>query len=831
MASRKYPVAALVKRIVWTLACASLLAAAVPLEPLAANEPVAAVATSRSDPATASIPVTASIERTVVSPQRTPPIDRVTLPLRPPPTQNSRLPRADRYAAGRQSLAAGVAASLRDDASGLQPTRIAPPPTAGIPADTMDEPTKRLPAPPATEGAFLPPGCTSGWSAEETQSFATASRGFAPPLGYRDAQQLLPADNRPTTMARPSAARLTATPDDLLGDDLLGNDLLGDDPLSPAVDQDPLSALQAIPATSGDSDRDDQPHTGDRTSNDHGAEQTADKPEPGVVDPHAELFLKDQYPSAQSCAQCHPTHYDEWRVSAHAYAAVSPMFQRFEQAMQELTRGTVGSFCVRCHAPVATQLDVPRHLSILDAPTVIREGITCVACHRVNEAYWLTNGDRRIEPGNAFAPIYSSTDGQGVHRAIADAKELKLKRSPQETGPGQPMHGHGFFAQLSKSDFCAPCHQVAVDPGIGLEIVHAQFRAGPAHARGVTCQDCHMGAVPGKAEGYELDYCAIINEKPWGEPRKHSNHSFWGPNYSIAHPGIFPHNKDANRYTPRQWLEFDYRAGWGTESFEQNVSDSMKFPPPWDTKDDRIDGRKVIDANLKKLQEKRAIAATTLSAGGLVEGPFFKQSQPRTGQPLAFQYKITNQSDGHNFPTGSLGAQPQLWLNVVLIGPDGRRLWETGYLDSNGDLADMNSYDVATGHVPRDAALFNLQTKFMVNNVRGTDREAPLPINFSVDPNPFLRPATIPVSVLNHPPLIRMEAHSIAPLDHRIAHYRVPGHLLTMPGQYRLTARMRSRPEPPYFMRLVRASPEMIQRLNENIIDFRLTTYTFTITP
>jgi len=83
--------------------------------------------------------------------------------------------------------------------------------------------------------------------------------------------------------------------------------------------------------------------------------------------------------------------------------------------------------------------------------------------------------------------------------------------------------------------------------------------------------------------------------------------------------------------------------------------------------------------------------------------------------------------------------------------------------------------------------------------------------------------------VLNHPPLIRMEAHSIAPLDHRMARFTVPGELITQPGDYRLSVRMRSRPEPPYFMRLVKASPEMIRRLNENIIDFAASSKTFTV--
>ncbi|MCA9135699.1 MAG: hypothetical protein KDB00_03045 [Planctomycetales bacterium] len=572
-------------------------------------------------------------------------------------------------------------------------------------------------------------------------------------------------------------------------DDLLGSDLLNDDFM-----QDPLHGLGPVETPNANQD------TGKR-------------------DPHEDLWTEDCYPSAETCRACHPVQYEQWRCSSHAYAAVSPMFNRFEQAITEYSKGTVGSFCVRCHSPVQTQLKIPRATSVLDAPPVVREGITCIACHRINEHYWRSNGDRRIEPGNIHAPVYGGKGGAGVREAIANAESLKLKLSPDDKGPGQAIHLEGrFFQPLTKSDICVSCHQVAVHPGIWLEVVHAQYRSGPAAKRGVTCQQCHMGAIPGKPLGYDTDFVAHLGDKPFGEKRKQSNHMFWGPGYSIAHPGIFPHNPKAKQYTPREWLAFDYRAGWGTDDFESSVTDVMVFPKPWDTEDDRRDGRKIIDANLEKLAQKRAAAIQTMEAGLKIEGPFFDHD-PEAGRQMSFSYRVCNVSEGHNLPTGSLGAQPQLWLNVALIDPDGCRVWESGYLDRHGDLADMHSVDVATHRVPRDRDLFNLQTKFLINNVRGTDREAALPFNFSVDQLVFLRPGAVPVSVLNHPPLIRMEAHSIPPLDSRMAKFTVPASALTKKGAYRLSVRMRNRTEPIYFMRQINSTPDMIHRMLENTLD------------
>ncbi len=616
--------------------------------------------------------------------------------------------------------------------------------------------------------------------------------------------------------------------DDLLGsDDLIGGGPPGSfgtvDPLSSAGAVDPLSSIGTVDPLSEVGSSDPLSDLSSPTPT------LPDAPISGQPDPHEKLWTENCYPSAESCRQCHPSQYDQWRSSGHAYSTVSPMFQRFEQAMTEYTRGTVGSFCVRCHSPVGTQLKIERAASILEAPPVVREGVTCIACHRVREHYWRSNGDRRIEPGDIHQPVGSGSCGHGVADAVSQANELKLKTSPHQTGPGQSIHRSSyFFEPLTNSDVCVSCHQVAVHPGIWLEVVHAQYRAGPAAAKGITCQQCHMGAVPGKPSGYEWGHIAEINSQPFGQPQQKSNHSFWGPGYSIAHPGIFPINPDAARYTPRQWLAFDYRAGWGTDAFEDSVQPGMYFPHPWDTADDRRDGRRVIDANLERLDQKRSNAIITMEAGLDVEGPIFHDT-PRAGKSLTVAYRVSNISEGHNLPTGSLGAQPQLWLNVVLIDPDGCRVWESGYLDRNADLADMHSYEVAAGRIPRDKDLFNLQTKFLINNIRGTDREAALPLNFSLDQLAFLRPGAVPVSVLNHPPLIRMEAHSIPPLDHRTPKFHIPASALRKKGAYRLSVRMRSRTEPMYFMRQIHSTPDMIRRMNENMLDLRASSRTFLV--
>ena len=547
------------------------------------------------------------------------------------------------------------------------------------------------------------------------------------------------------------------------------------------------------------------------------AEKGKEAPIPAVDEETLSL-----YPTAAQCGQCHKQIYDEWSSSQHAYSSISPMFHAFEQKFQELTKGTVGTFCVRCHQQVGTQLGESRQTPLWAMSPISREGVTCITCHRVKEQYGKVNGERRVEPGKIFEPVYGSGEKSVIKDILANKDTYSVKTS--KDGRGTDIHnGMMTNPQITKSEFCVSCHQVAVNLGIKLEIVWDQFRDSPARQAGVTCQDCHMGKVPGKPAGYTTAPSAVIGGKEINPGRKHANHRFIGPGYSIAHPGIFPHNAKAQTFSMKDWLQFDWRAGWGTNEFEDKVARGkikVDFPKRWADPLDREDARQLIEENLAKLDERDEFRRQLMENGAKVDGPYI-EGDPKVGRDLAFSYKIKNLNAGHNLPSGSLGAQPQLWVNVALVDPDGKNVWESGYVDSNGDLADLHSLEVAAGRIRTDQQIVNFQAKFLTTNIKGTDREMYLPVNFDVDPLPHLRPPQIPTTVLNHPPLVRMENHSLPPLGEKLAKYRVPGNLITKPGNYRLAFRLRSRAEPIYFMRFVRATKEMERRMNERMLSFK----------
>jgi hypothetical protein len=537
------------------------------------------------------------------------------------------------------------------------------------------------------------------------------------------------------------------------------------------------------------------------------------------ADPHAKVMEEDKYPSASKCKACHAQVYDEWRSSNHAYAGISPMFHKFEQAITNLAP-TIGSFCVRCHMSVGTAQGEDRAMPLWKRSQVSREGVTCISCHRVNEEYSKANGERRIEPGSIHDPVYGPFEGDGVEEVVKNPAKFRV--ATNDSGRGTKIHNSAIkFEQISTSEFCVSCHQVAVNVGIKLEVVWDQYRSSPAKEQGITCQDCHMGKVPGRPDGYATGAVAKIGNLTVNAERKHSNHAFYGPGYPIAHPGVFPHNENAEKWGMEDWLKFDYRSKWGSEEFEAAVKDGklkVNFPEAWADSADRASAWEVVQENIEAIEKKKGQRKQVMENGSRIDGPYFV-SGLKAGEPLKFSYKITNTDPGHNMPSGSLGAQPEIWLNVALIGPDGKRVWESGYLDSNGDMADLHSLDVRAGKVAHDDQLFNLQTKFLTTNIKGTEREMYLPVNFDGDQLPMLRPAAQPVTVMNHPPFVRMEQRSIPPLGNKVAEYKVPAELVAAPGKYRLAVRLRSRAEPIYFMRFVGATSDMERSMNEWMLD------------
>jgi hypothetical protein len=489
--------------------------------------------------------------------------------------------------------------------------------------------------------------------------------------------------------------------------------------------------------------------------------------EPDGAAGHEDLFAEDRFPSATTCAACHADIYREWSVSAHAYAQMSPVFNAMHATILKITNGTNGDFCIRCHTTVGMNLEEPEFMSNLDRDPTSREGITCVVCHRLDQSYGKISGRLPIVDGSLYEPVYGPTGNTELERAI-ESGTFNLQTDPERAGRGVHTEARQSL-QLSTPGLCGSCHDVTLVNGFRLEEAFSEFKHTAAAGAGVTCQSCHMGTEPGVPSEFATGPAARIGDRET-QPRTRSNHMFAGPDYSVVHPGIFPHNTEAQELaTLREWLTFDHEAGWGTDAFEESVPEDYEFPPRWVEPDDRYDAADILRDNLELLDEIGRQRLQVLQAGYQL-GEVVVDQADQTG--LKFRVEFKNGTSGHNVPTG-FDAERVVWLHVTVTDSTGAVVYESGDLDPNGDVRDSHSVYVHDGALPADDDLFTLQSRFLVRMVRGGEREQVLALNYSTDPLPFLRPSTSSTILTGRPVGARKHRQTIPPLGSKWGSYDV----------------------------------------------------------
>jgi hypothetical protein len=528
----------------------------------------------------------------------------------------------------------------------------------------------------------------------------------------------------------------------------------------------------------------------------HASEQRPEAVSVAINHAHEACFEDDPFPSAKKCQACHPGHYREWSVSPHAYAQMSPVFNAMSSKLIELNNGTVGDFCIRCHTPVGMALHEPIVMSNVDRHPAAREGITCVVCHRINQNWGKGSGRQALVAGGLNAPIYGPIGNEVLADVLADPDKygvLKTDNDPEVRGRVVHNEVVPFFA-LTTSAMCGACHDVFAPNGFRLEDAFSEFKTSPAARKKFqNCQDCHMGLSHGEASGYAFEPAAKVGNA-WTAPRKRTNHMIVGPDHSIIHPGLFPHNPRAVREehvgfadeldiglaTMREWLLFDYKAGWGTEAFERNVDENASFPAAWESQARRFRARDILNEQFALLQESDRARHQVLTAGYKL-GEIHLDKVDHKG--IRFRVNVWNGTEGHGIPTG-FDAERLVFLRTTVWDSRGKLVFVSGDLDPNGDVRDSHSFYVHNGELPIDRQLFSLQTRFLTRNVRGGEREQILAVPYSLDPLPYLRPEPRPFTVLGRPLGARKHKQNLEVGGQRWARYHIKPSQLTCDGPY-----------------------------------------------
>ncbi len=198
-----------------------------------------------------------------------------------------------------------------------------------------------------------------------------------------------------------------------------------------------------------------------------------------------------------SCAECHPLHFEQWQGSMHAYAADDPIFLAMNAKGQRETGGTLGDFCVRCHAPVAVALgETTDGLNLGELPQHLK-GVTCYFCHNVESIGGTHNNPLQL----AFDSV--------MRGAIADAVD-----NPFHDSAYSPMMDDDV---LASGDMCGSCHDIVNQHGLHLERTYGEWVGSfyddpdPNNPQlkvpyGATCSSCHM---PGRRNTPIADFPGV----------------------------------------------------------------------------------------------------------------------------------------------------------------------------------------------------------------------------------------------------------------------------------------------------------------------------------
>lgn len=198
---------------------------------------------------------------------------------------------------------------------------------------------------------------------------------------------------------------------------------------------------------------------------------------PAETDERPALTLEQMLDPA-NCKDCHPKHYEQWSASMHAYASKDPVFLAMNKRGQESTNGTLGEFCVNCHAPMAVRLNkITNFADLSDVPEHL-QGVTCYFCHNA-----IGVGSDHF---NANITLANDTTMRAALRNAVEPSTHKVAYSA--------FHDP---ASDKSSLMCGTCHDIRLpNNNFPLERTFQEYTASIVSPVGTTafqsCQDCHM---------------------------------------------------------------------------------------------------------------------------------------------------------------------------------------------------------------------------------------------------------------------------------------------------------------------------------------------------
>jgi len=336
---------------------------------------------------------------------------------------------------------------------------------------------------------------------------------------------------------------------------------------------------------------------------------------------------------SESCgtSNCHKEIVEEWRPSAHRYAAMDTVFLAIQEVMAKQNGPESTRYCAGCHDPISLFSGTKNiFVENLTSLTGYQEGISCLVCHAIQKTDVRGNANYTIMQPSEYLWQW---DTEGAGRV---ARDFLIRAYPAE-------HNRLSKRMFKTPEFCAACHKQFIDQEVNrvgwvqLQNQYDNWAASHWFTKGnsqktVECRECHMPLARSldPAAGDSADYNRTAGDG------KHRSHRFVAANNFM--PGVLKLN-GAEEHTKltEQWLRGEFA--------------------------------------IPEIQKKWA------------EGPIVKISidapgSVKPGERTALRVMLASNKVGHDFPTGPLD-MIQSWIHLTVRDEQGRTVFESGRRDQD----------------------------------------------------------------------------------------------------------------------------------------------------
>ncbi|MDH3744814.1 MAG: cytochrome c family protein [Acidobacteriota bacterium] len=342
-------------------------------------------------------------------------------------------------------------------------------------------------------------------------------------------------------------------------------------------------------------------------------------------------FDAESLAGSESCgtSRCHSQILEEWKPSAHRYAAMDPLFQKVQSVMAEQNGAESTRYCGGCHDPISL-FSGTKNLFVENLTDLhgYQEGISCLSCHGVRETDLQGNANYVMTQPSTY--LWQWSEG----RMAKFASDFLIRTYPDEH---QKLSKRMFKAP----EYCAACHKQFIDQEVNrvgwvqLQNQYDNWKASHWFVEGepektVECRECHMPLVASTdpARGDAVDHNRQADDG------MHRSHRF------IA----------ANSLVPAL-LELE---GW-----EEQVA----LTEQW------LKG----EFEIPEIQDK-------WRKGPVIQVSLEVPDSAAPGEKLSVRVVMTANKVGHDFPTGPLDII-QSWIEMHIEDQNGNEIFSSGTRD------------------------------------------------------------------------------------------------------------------------------------------------------